>query len=123
MTKLNKRKTLMKVAACLALLISVNINVFAGGISSAKINNIMLDKNHGIKAYIELSKDMPSRDDASCHNSGRWEYVVEISTEYGEKLYSNLLVAYSTQKPANFSGTGECLHAGIEELRRLELLN
>ena len=96
--------------------------VLAEDIHAATVKTIMLDKNYGLKAYVELNKDMLIRENASCHESGRWEYVIDLSTAFGEKLYSNILVAYSTQSLANFFGTQECIHEGIEELRRLELV-
>ena len=98
------------------------MNALAGDIHNAKIVNIMMDKSYGERVYIELDKDLVPRD-TECHTSSRWEYVLDTSTTFGEKLYSNLLVLYSTQNPAKFFGTGSCLHTGIEELRRIEMLN
>ena len=107
---------------CLVLFAGFSSFCFSDDIYNAKIDSIMLDKNYGLKAYIELNKDEVSRD-TSCHNSARWEYVLDVSTPLGELIYSNLLVLQSTQRDAHFFGTGTCFHTGIEELRRLEMLN
>lgn len=96
---------------------------FSSAISDAVITDIMIDINHGEKAFIELDKELLSRSSAECHSSQRWEYVLDISTKLGEKIYSNLLTAYATQNKVKIEGTGDCLHTGIEELRRLELFN
>jgi hypothetical protein len=104
------------------LMIFMPIEVYADDITEASVISIMLDRSYGMKAYVQLSEKKLTRT-TECHDNVKWEYVLDISDALGEKIYSNLLVLYSTHKRANFYGTGDCLHEGIEELRRVEILN
>ena len=104
---------------CVLLMLSCASD--AGVITNARIINLMMDKNYGEKVFLELSRDHSSATRAACHDSGRWEYVVDTSTPYGKQLLSVLLMVKAQDKAIWFDGTGLCSHTGIEELRRVEI--
>jgi len=89
-------------------------------VSSAKVKELMLDRNHGEKVFIKLDKHQAPA--ISCHTND-WGYVLDISDSLGKTIYSSLLTTYATGKSINFVGSGSCsLYPNIETLRRVELI-
>lgn len=86
---------------------------------SAVISNLMLDKQHGNKVFIQL--DAPQSSAAQCHQS-IWHFVLDLTDAVGEKQFAMLLTLHASGKSARFVGNNLCeLHEGIETLTRLEM--
>ena len=91
----------------------------ASEFKSTVITNLMLDKQHGNKVYIQL--DAPQSTAAQCHQS-IWHFVLDLSDPVGEKQFAMLLTLHASGKSARFVGNNLCeIHNGIESLTRLEM--
>lgn len=81
---------------------------------TSTVSRIMLDQNNGVKAYVKPAAAMAA---AGCRTNLNWPFVIDISTEYGKRLYAAVLTAHTAGKPVVLRGTDACdLHAGVETL-------
>jgi hypothetical protein len=93
--------------------------VVAGQIDDALVKRIMLDRQYGEKVFIELEKRHTNL--ASCHSNNHWQYVLDISDDYGKAMFSSILSLHLAGRKALFNGTDNCsLYRNIETLSRIE---
>ncbi|WP_298773509.1 hypothetical protein [uncultured Shewanella sp.] len=105
----------------IALLSLFSSPLYATEITSAKITQLMLDRNYTDKVFIQLDKKNTAGD--TCHDNTRWEYVLDISDNLGKTIYSSLLASFAAGKTVNLKGTNNCLlYTGVETLSRVEIL-
>lgn len=105
----------------LLLLVTVfSSTVFATEISSATIKRLMLDRSMTGKVFVSLDKHQTNS--VACHTLAHWEFVLDISDDFGKALYSSLLSLQASGRSALFRGDDACsLYPQIETLRRIEL--
>lgn len=109
----------MRVISKLLFIVLFSSQASAGDVSSAQIETLMLDRNHGEKVFIKLNKKHTYP--INCHKNS-WEYILDISDDLGKSIYSSLLASYAAGTTVNFIGSSSCsLYPNIESLRRIEL--
>ena len=97
----------------LAALGVVCASSFATTVTSS-VSKVMLDQNNGVRAYVKPAVAMAA---AGCRTNVDWPFVIDISTDYGKRLYAAVLTAYTASRPVVFKGTNACdLHTGVETL-------
>ncbi len=103
----------------LAISIAACSSFSAASAVNSTITSLMVDKNYTGRAFVNLAH-APT---GTCTTNTAWEFVLDTSDEMGKLIYTNLLTLYATGNTATFTGTGLCdePHAGIEQLRRVEL--
>lgn len=86
---------------------------FAATVTSS-VSKVMLDQNNGVRAFVKPAVAMAA---AGCRTNVDWPFVIDISTDYGKRLYAAVLTAYTATRPVVFKGTNACdLHTGVETL-------
>lgn len=86
---------------------------FATTVTSS-VSKVMLDQNNGVRAFVKPAAAMAA---AGCRTNVNWPFVIDISTDYGKRLYAAVLTAYTATRPVVFKGTNACdLHTGVETL-------
>jgi hypothetical protein len=109
----------MKIIFTLLFLL-LNQLALAGELDGVIVKRIMHDRSQAGKVFIELDRKQTSP--ASCHNNHNWQYVLDISDNYGKAMYSTLLSLHMSGKQALFRGTQECtLFGSVETLGRIEI--
>ena len=108
-----------KMALSLILLSLTSMNIEATEVTSASVKKIMMDRNLIGKVFIQLNVRQPST--IECHHNSSWEYVLDITDDYGKHMYSTLLTLYASGKQGLFAGDNLCSqYKNIETLRRIE---
>lgn len=104
----------------LPLIAMVMAATAVAGEGSGTIRKLMIDRNHGAKAFIEVSAAPVNR--ATCGASSSWHYVLPLTDALAEQQLSLLLAAYAAKTPVYLMGGNDCtVHSGIEDFRRVEL--
>lgn len=81
---------------------------------SSTVSKVMLDQNNGVRAFVKPAAAMAA---AGCRANVDWPFVIDISTDYGKRLYAAVLTAYTASRPVVLKGTNACdLHPGVETL-------
>jgi hypothetical protein len=88
---------------------------------NAKITHIMQDAGYPEFMFIDIDKEPSNRPD--CHTHPRYEYVVDLTTDFGKRVQSLVLSAYMASQNVHILGAGDddCNVNNIEILRRLEI--
>ena len=109
----------MKIKVILFLVLCLSPKCFATVIDGASIKRLMLDRSLDGRVFIELDRSQDQK--IGCHTNTGWEYVLDITDEFGKAMYSMLLSLQASGKPAYFRGKDNCsVYSQIETLRRIE---
>jgi len=113
-----------KMGLIIALIFSASLQ--ASEIANTKITKLMIDKNHnlGMAVFIKTDGVANRTLGLGCHDNVSWDYVLDISEEYGKQMYSMLLTARASQKDIKLVGVNQStcdVYSNIETLRRVEL--
>lgn len=93
--------------------------VSASEINQATIKRLMLDRVFEGKVFVQLNKHQSAP--IECHDNDHWEYVLDITDDYGKAMYSTLLSLHASGKAGLFRGDETCsLYHSAETLRRVE---
>ncbi len=104
---------------CCSILLLLSLSGTASEIEPAVVKRLMLDRVFEGKVFIQL--DCHQTSPIECHDNESWEYVLDITDEYGKAMYSTLLSLYASGKPGLFRGDETCsLYHSAETLRRVE---
>lgn len=88
---------------------------FAGVIYEGKITKIAIDKGTGDKVFIQV--DGTKEDYPACHTVTSWSFVLPLSSDTDNKIFSMLLAARASKAKVRLEGNGLCnVHGSVESL-------
>ncbi len=105
----------------LCFMLSLPMSVMAIKHSNVSVTGFSLHRNFENVVFVQLSSENPSR--LECHANENWDFVLDISNDFGKAMYSTLLTMKASGSTGTFTGTGQCntqLYQYAEELLRIE---
>lgn len=92
---------------------------FATEYDNVTIKRLMLHRNFNDVVFIDLDIESPTR--LECHENNEWDYVLNISDDFGRAIYSTLLAMKASQSSGLFTGNGLCnVYDYAESLKRVQ---
>ncbi|WNO11161.1 hypothetical protein [Teredinibacter sp. KSP-S5-2] len=106
----------MKILVVLLFVFLTN-SAFAGYSDDVNIVEIFQDENFQNYMALGINGEVQSRP-ADCVNP-TYQYAIDLTTEYGKRIQSTLLMAFAAGKKVSLIGTGQCNINNVEVLRRV----
>jgi len=101
-------------------LLCVSGSVLASDFENAEIKRLMLYRDFPDLVFIDL--ELERTDFLSCHTNRNWDFILDISDDFGKAIYSALLSMRLSGQHGKFTGTGSCSRYSYSEtLKRITM--